>query len=66
MAVQKPAVITTRNGEREVGRGSIVNVASCFSYVASRGMLPYVAAKHAVMGITKTAGKAHLTKILFY
>ncbi|MBS0638575.1 MAG: glucose 1-dehydrogenase [Acetobacteraceae bacterium] len=37
------------------GRGSIVNTASVAGLVASPGMSAYVASKHAVIGLTKTA-----------
>jgi NAD(P)-dependent dehydrogenase (short-subunit alcohol dehydrogenase family) len=37
------------------GRGAIVNTASVAGLVASPGMPAYVASKHAVIGLTKTA-----------
>jgi NAD(P)-dependent dehydrogenase (short-subunit alcohol dehydrogenase family) len=37
------------------GRGSVVNTASVAGLVASPGMSAYVASKHAVIGLTKTA-----------
>ena len=37
------------------GRGSVVNTASIAGLVASPGMPAYVASKHAVIGLTKTA-----------
>jgi NAD(P)-dependent dehydrogenase (short-subunit alcohol dehydrogenase family) len=40
----------------KVGGGAIVNIASVAGLVADPGMAPYVAAKHAVVGITKAAG----------
>jgi NAD(P)-dependent dehydrogenase (short-subunit alcohol dehydrogenase family) len=39
----------------EQGRGSVVNTASVAGLVASPGMPAYVASKHAVIGLTKTA-----------
>lgn len=42
---------------RNVGRGCIVNIASCNSFIPTRGIVQYTAAKHAVMGITKNAGE---------
>lgn len=57
MITQEPLETTGRHGTRSLGRGSIVNLASGFSYVASAGIMPYVTAKHAVMGLTKAAGK---------
>jgi NAD(P)-dependent dehydrogenase (short-subunit alcohol dehydrogenase family) len=40
---------------REQGSGAIVNVASNFGFVGSPGMPAYSAAKHGVLGLTKTA-----------
>jgi len=40
---------------REQGSGAIVNVASNFAIVGSPGMPAYSAAKHGVLGLTKTA-----------
>ncbi|KAF5963417.1 hypothetical protein FCOIX_13852 [Fusarium coicis] len=37
--------------------GSIVNVASVAGFKAYRGMAPYVASKHSVLGLTKVAAK---------
>jgi NAD(P)-dependent dehydrogenase (short-subunit alcohol dehydrogenase family) len=37
------------------GGGAIVNVASNFGLVGSRGMPAYAASKHGVIGLTKTA-----------
>lgn len=42
--------VMTRNG-----RGAVVNTASFASHVATRNLAPYVASKHAVLGLTKTA-----------
>jgi NAD(P)-dependent dehydrogenase (short-subunit alcohol dehydrogenase family) len=39
----------------EQGRGAVVNTASVAGLVASPGMPAYVASKHAVIGLTKTA-----------
>jgi len=56
MATQDPLPsITSRNGTRKLGRGSIVNIASMASYIGAPGMVPYIASKHAVMGLTKAA-----------
>ena len=40
----------------EAGGGAIVNMASILGQVATRGAAGYVAAKHGVLGLTKTAG----------
>jgi len=45
--------ITSRNGTRNLGRGSIVNIGSVSSFIGSPGMMPYIASKHAVIGLTK-------------
>ena len=58
MLDQESRSITTRNGTRDIGRGSIVNLGSANSYAALPGKVAYVASKHAMMGITKTAGKS--------
>jgi len=55
MQAQEPLTITSRSGERSIGRGSIVNMGSANSYVAAPGTFPYVASKFAVMGMTKSA-----------
>ena len=57
MLTQKARSVKTRNGTRDVGCGSIVNLGSANSYAAVPGKVAYVASKHAVMGITKSAGK---------
>ena len=46
---------------REQGSGAIVNVASNFGYVGSPGMPAYSAAKHGVLGLTKTAALEYAT-----
>ncbi|KAL8786454.1 MAG: hypothetical protein Q9213_002770 [Squamulea squamosa] len=56
MAAQEPLQYQGRNGPRDLGRGSIVNLGSVNSYCAAPGMMPYTVSKHAVVGITKTAG----------
>lgn len=39
----------------EQGRGAVINTASVAGLIADPGMAPYVAAKHAVVGLTKAA-----------
>lgn len=39
----------------KIGRGAIINTASVAGLIADPGMAPYVAAKHAVTGLTKAA-----------
>ncbi|KAI1270007.1 NAD(P)-binding protein [Xylariaceae sp. FL1019] len=55
MAEQEPRSYKGRHGDRSLGRGSIVNLGSLNSYVAFPGTLSYTTAKHAVMGITRSA-----------
>lgn len=56
MSKQDPLTYTSpRYGTRSLGRGSIVNLGSVNSYMAAPGMSSYVASKHAVVGITKSA-----------
>lgn len=57
MSAQEPLSYKGRHGSRSLGRGSIINLGSAASYIASEGMLSYTASKHAVIGITKSAGK---------
>lgn len=53
MKQQKPLV--TLPG-RPAARGSIVNMASAAGHIAIPGCTSYVSSKHAVIGLTKTAG----------
>jgi NAD(P)-dependent dehydrogenase (short-subunit alcohol dehydrogenase family) len=58
MAGQEPGTLYSprHNSTRSLGRGSIVVLASVSAYFAGAGMMPYSSSKHAVIGITKTAG----------
>ncbi len=40
---------------RQAGGGSLVNIASVLGELGMEGLAPYVASKHAVIGLTKTA-----------
>ena len=44
---------------RATGGGSIVNLASMLGQVATAGAAPYVASKHGVLGLTRTAAVDH-------
>lgn len=55
MMSQEPLTHKGRHGERSLGRGCIINLASSASYVSGPQMLAYTTSKHAVMGITKSA-----------
>ena len=59
MAQQEPLTFagTSRHGSRSVGRGSIVLLGSTSSLIGAPGMISYTTAKHAVIGIMKSAGK---------
>lgn len=57
MIKQEPRIIEGRKGSRSIGRGTIINIGSGNSYCPVPGMVQYTSSKHAVMGITKTAGK---------
>ena len=58
MRKQKPRKFKSRNGERDIGRGAIVNIASANSFAGLPGKMAYTVSKHAVMGLTKMAGKS--------
>ncbi|KAL9091249.1 MAG: hypothetical protein Q9159_001544 [Coniocarpon cinnabarinum] len=57
MRLQKRSTVASTLGfaSRDVGRGSIINLGSAFSFVAAESLVQYVSAKHAVLGVTKTA-----------
>lgn len=57
MKTQDPVPVDEAVPARGVSQGSIVNVGSASGFVATPGMVQYTAAKHAVIGITKNAGK---------
>jgi NAD(P)-dependent dehydrogenase (short-subunit alcohol dehydrogenase family) len=59
MKYEIPAIIQTGGGGGGGGGGAIVNMSSVFGIVAWAGMAPYVASKHAVIGLTKTAALEH-------
>ncbi|KAH9997690.1 NAD(P)-binding protein [Xylariaceae sp. FL0662B] len=55
MASQEPLVIDATMPARGLTRGTIVNVASIASSIAMPKAVQYVASKHAVVGLTKSA-----------
>ncbi|RYP10659.1 hypothetical protein DL765_008041 [Monosporascus sp. GIB2] len=56
MKKQRVATVVSRGGrKREIGRGVILNIGSCNSYMASPHIVQYSTTKHAVMGLTKNA-----------
>lgn len=56
MKTQSIATLGLRGRTREVGRGVILNVGSCNSHIATPQIVPYTTTKHALLGLTKTAG----------
>lgn len=46
----------------KVGKGTIVNTTSVAGVIADPGMAPYVAAKHGVVGLTKSAGIEYISQ----
>ena len=65
MSEQEPRLHTSRrHGERSLGRDSIVNLGSINSFIAAPGMLSYTTSKHAIVGLTKSAGKLCSRSIL--
>lgn len=56
MQKQDLRTVSTRNGLRDIGRGVIVNLGSMHSYIAARDIAHYTMSKHAVLGLTKSAG----------
>jgi len=57
MQGQEPRSFTTRNGTKDIARGSIVNVASVLAFGAVSGKVGYITSKHAQLGITKSAAQ---------
>jgi NAD(P)-dependent dehydrogenase (short-subunit alcohol dehydrogenase family) len=62
MQEQEPRTfVPKRHGTRQIGRGSIVNIASALAFGAVPGKAAYIASKHALLGITRSAGKSSST-----
>ncbi len=57
MLTQESVKYQSRSGDRDLGRGCIVNLGSINSYIAGPKSLPYISSKFAVLGMTKAAGK---------
>ncbi|KAJ8066331.1 hypothetical protein OCU04_005405 [Sclerotinia nivalis] len=64
MLTQEPREFQGRYAARSLGRGCIVNLGSAYSYAPTPGKTSYTTAKHAVIGITKTAGKLNALDVL--
>ncbi|KAK4222717.1 hypothetical protein QBC38DRAFT_489178 [Podospora fimiseda] len=52
---RRPGTSGEGEPERDCGRGVILNLGSCNSYMATPDIVQYSTAKHAVMGLTKNA-----------
>ncbi|TGO68480.1 hypothetical protein BOTNAR_0024g00310 [Botryotinia narcissicola] len=59
MLAQETRKITSRSGERDIGRGVILNVGSANSYAGLPAKMAYTVSKHAVTGLTKMAALDH-------
>jgi NAD(P)-dependent dehydrogenase (short-subunit alcohol dehydrogenase family) len=57
MRKQEPKTIRGRSGERDIGRGAIVNIASANSFAGLPGKMSYTVSKHAALALTKMVGK---------
>ena len=65
MKKQTPITVPGRNRDRDAGRGVIVNLGSSNSFVATHHITQYTTSKHAVLGLTRNAGKlSHLTSFI--
>lgn len=60
MSQQEPTAFpgTSRHASRSLGRGSIVLMGSLNSLLGIPGVISYATAKHAIIGIMKSAGKS--------
>lgn len=56
MKGQPPRTHVSRGRTRDVGRGAIINLGSCNSFVATPNITQYTTTKHAVLGMTRNAG----------
>jgi NAD(P)-dependent dehydrogenase (short-subunit alcohol dehydrogenase family) len=56
MKKQEAKTVPFRHGPQDIGRGVIVNLGSCNSYVATHHIVQYTTSKHAVLGMTRNAG----------
>ncbi|ROT38903.1 NAD(P)-binding protein [Sodiomyces alkalinus F11] len=55
MRAQEPLPVSISSPGRGVSRGSIVNLGSGCSVIATPGILPYTTSKHAVLGLCKNS-----------
>ncbi|KAF7883338.1 uncharacterized protein EAF02_005258 [Botrytis sinoallii] len=59
MLAQETRKMPRRSGERDIGRGVILNVGSANSYAGLPAKMAYTVSNHAVMGLTKVAALDH-------
>ncbi|KAF7927124.1 hypothetical protein EAE99_005455 [Botrytis elliptica] len=59
MLAHETRKMTSRSGERDIGRGVILNANSATSYAGLPAETAYTVSKHAVMGLTKMAALDH-------
>jgi NAD(P)-dependent dehydrogenase (short-subunit alcohol dehydrogenase family) len=57
MKAQEPRTTASRGRVRDVGKGVFVNLGSGNSYMATPDIVQYTTSKHAVIGLTKSAGE---------
>ncbi|PCG97119.1 Glucose/ribitol dehydrogenase [Penicillium occitanis (nom. inval.)] len=62
MRKQEPRTFRGRSGERDIGRGAIVNMASANSFAGLPGKMSYTVSKHAALALTKMAGMDHASE----
>ena len=60
MKKQDLKIVDSLNPQRGATRGVIVNMGSCSSHVATPQLGQYTTSKHAVLGLTRNAGKVTL------
>jgi NAD(P)-dependent dehydrogenase (short-subunit alcohol dehydrogenase family) len=56
MKAQSRITLTHRNKPRDGGKGSIVNIGSIHSFLSAPGTAQYTTSKHAMLGLTRSAG----------
>ncbi|CAH0025142.1 unnamed protein product [Clonostachys rhizophaga] len=62
MRKQESRTYAGRTGNRDIGRGVIVNCASANSFAGLPGKMSYTVSKHAVMALTKMTGLDHASE----
>lgn len=57
MKLQQRIMFPGRDRLRDGGKGSIVNIGSIHSFLSAPGTAQYTTSKHAMLGLTRSAGK---------